>query len=554
MARAPGEGAGALRRRLRLPAALTVLVQAVLVLGDRVPSIDTMAYLESGTSLLRGDGYVRQGMPEVHFPPFVPVGLGLLHRLLGDELRAVQVWNLGWGLALAATVVAVAWRASRDEDATVLTAWAVTAVGGAIPLLIRGGGGSEAPAAVLVLGAALVGLGALDRADRSGALAARGAAIGALLGLAYLVRPEALLWGGLLVAVVALLARRRGATIGAAAGLVAATAAVVAIAVVPYAVRQHDVTGSWSITAKSREASIDTWADIARGDRVQRDEVLHRIDPDGVTLGPPMRSLSSLAADDPAGWLRIVATNVAQVSRFYLLWQVVPIFLLLPALHRLWRSRATDATRIFGAAALGPVATSLTYFALPRYLLVTTCVVVAYGCWAVVAWQRERSPAVRRWTAVGLAVGLGVSFVVATWPLLPGSPSPERTDQIDAGRWIDEHLPADAVLLTRSYAVQHAAHRPVVTLPVGTLDEVLAFGRRRGATHLVADETTLRSRRPELVDDLLGDTAPDGLALVAERTEGGRTVRIYAIEGVDPSVPPWPLPLGYVSDLPTPAP
>lgn len=537
-----------LQRRLCWPALANVVVQAVLVLGDRVPSIDTLAYLESGTRFVRGNGYSRQGMPEVHFPPFVPVGLGALHEMLGSELRAVQVWNLLWGLALVAVTVAVAWRASGSADAAVLTAWAAPAVGGGVILLIRGGGGSEAPAAVLVLGAALVVLGALERAPTPPRLAGAGAAVGALLGTAYLVRPETLLWGLLLLAAALAAPVVAGGTERRARlALVGPAVLAMALLVFPYAARQHAEVGSWSLTAKSKEVSIATWADLAAGDRMHRDEVLHEIQPDGTTLGPPMRSLGSLAADDPAGWLGIVATNVGQLLRYYLLWQLIPIVLLVPAVVQLWRTRRSTATVLLGAVALGPIITSLLYFTLPRYLVVTTAVLVPYGCWSVSGWLARQAAPRRGWATAGLGAALALSALVAAWPLLPGSPHPERTDQAAAGRWIDANLPADAVVLTRSYVAQHHADRPVVTLPVGELAEVLEFGARRGATHLLADETTLRSRRPELVDDLLGDTDPEGLTLVHRFEHDGREVRIYALDGA-PIADAWPLPLGYVSD------
>jgi hypothetical protein len=547
-------------RRLIAPAIANVVLQVLLVAGDRVPSIDTLAYLESGTNLLQGDGFRRYGVTEVHFPPIPPLGLGGLHLLLGDEMAAVRTWNLLWGLALVAVVVALTWRISRDVGATVLSAWTMPAIGGGVSLLIRGGGGSEAPAAVLVLCAALALLRLLDLPPplpvRQAVTAGLGA--GALVGLAYLVRPEALGWGLLALAATAVhawRARRPHPATTLVRPLAALSIGFLVAAscfIVPWAVRQHGETGSWSITSKSREASIETWADLAAGDRADRDAVLHEIQPDGTTLGPPLQSLGSLAREDPGGWLAIVATNAAQIAQFYLLWQLVLIVVLVPAVVRLWRTRSSAATLVLGAVAAGPVLTSLVYFALPRYLVVTTAVLVAYGCWGLAEWWRTLPARWSRPALAGYGVALTLSLVVAAWPLLPGSPSPERTDQMAAGRWVAENLPDDAVVLTRSYVAQHYAERPVVTLPVGELDEIIEFGIARGATHLIADETTLRGRRPDLVDDLLGPTTPPDLELLHEDEVDGRTIRIFALPPT--TQPPWPLPLGYVSDPVIPRP
>jgi len=546
---------GSLRHRLRLPALITVVVQTVLVLGDRVPSIDTLSYLESGRSLLSGDGYVRQGAPEVHFPPGIPVGLGLLHGVMGDELRAVQVWNLGWGLALVAVMVALAWRISHDDDVTVATAWLATTVGGGVCLAIRGGGGSEVPTAVLTLTAALLAL-RLVAPDPGGAAprpVLGGAGIGALLGLAYLMRPEALLWGVLLVGAVAWhLWRAPGRTrnsLGSAAKALTAVALVAAAMCGPYVVRQHDQTGSWTMTAKAKDASLDSWRAIAEGDRLQRDRSLYVIDDDGVTLGAPTQPLTTLARQDPVGWLSIVGVNAINLVKLYAVWQLVPIFLLAPALHRLWSKRRQPETQILVAVAVGPVITCLAFFTLPRYLLLTTAVLVPYGVWGLTDWIRGRSRRRARWAWRGVVVGSLLSLVVAAWPLLPGSPSAEPTEQRAAGEWIDRNLPADARILTRSYQVQHYAQREVVALPMGTTTEVIEFARRRGATHLVADETSMRSRRPDLVDDLLTSTAaPPGLTLEHEVTRDGNVARIYRLTPPPERSPLGPLPLGYVSD------
>ena len=103
--------------------------------------------------------------------------------------------------------------------------------------------------------------------------------------------------------------------------------------------------------------------------------------------------------------------------------------------------------------------------------------------------------------------------------------------------------------MTRSFHVQGYAQRDVVALPSGSYPEVLAFARRMGVDYLVADESTIRYRRPELYDTLMrSEGAPVGLALVHEFTQAGKTVKVYALDPPAPPTDQAPLPLGYVSD------
>ena len=49
--------ARSLRRRLRAPLLTSLVVQIVLVLGDRMPSVDAMSYFETGRNWVDGKGY-----------------------------------------------------------------------------------------------------------------------------------------------------------------------------------------------------------------------------------------------------------------------------------------------------------------------------------------------------------------------------------------------------------------------------------------------------------------------------------------------------------------
>ena len=101
--------------------------------------------------------------------------------------------------------------------------------------------------------------------------------------------------------------------------------------------------------------------------------------------------------------------------------------------------------------------------------------------------------------------------------------------------------------MTRSFAVQHYANRPVVALPAGTYEDVLAC-RDHGVRYLVADEHTLRDRRPEFVAPLLEGEPHPGLREVATLDEPRGTVKIYALDPPPPATNEPDRPLGYVGD------
>jgi len=553
-----------LRKRLRAPFITAFLVELVLVLGDRIPSVDSMSYFETGTNFVNGRGYTRGGAPEMHFPPVAPVSFGLLEKALGNQMFALRLWELVWALAAVLILTAVAWFISREDDVVVATAWIAVAVPGVVTLSIRAGSGSELPVVVMLLASGLLTLLAVDRtAERSNAkrlLLLFGA--GALVGLAYLTRPEALMPGAVIGLAVVLFALRdkektwperftsllkNGAAFGFAALLFVA----------PYVNYTHSNTGSWSLTSKTKDASIDAWRAVAQDDRLERDQILYSIQPDGVSLGPETVSLTQIAREHPRNWLTIAWINTTTIFGDYLgrpwetgpTWELIPLFLSVPAVWQMWRTRRKGSTLLFAGLGAAPLATCFLFFALPRYLMMTTAVLIPFGAWGLVTWTNRLALGKRRlawWIMGGLMI---LSLVVAAWNLLPYSNTAERTEQRTAGQWIAENTPKDARIMTRSFHVQGYSQRDVVAMPSAEYRAMLEFARRMGVKYIVADENTIKRRRPEVYDILMRETgAPAGLKLVHQFTERGTRVKIYEL---DPPAPPTlqpPLPLGYVAD------
>ena len=70
--------------------------------------------------------------------------------------------------------------------------------------------------------------------------------------------------------------------------------------------------------SKNKDASIDAWRAVAQDDRLERDQILYAIQPDGVALGPETRSLTAIAKEHPRSWLTIAWINTTTIFGDYL--------------------------------------------------------------------------------------------------------------------------------------------------------------------------------------------------------------------------------------------
>jgi hypothetical protein len=533
-------GAVAVGFALRLAAGLT----------DDAPASDETAYLQSGISLVDGHGFTRAGHAELHFPPLVPFVLGLVHKVVGDAHTASVIVTLVAGTAVIVPLALLARRLAGPRlgpQAGIATAWVAALLPGLATMPALRGTGSEAVYTLVVVAAVWA---ALTAAAREGAgRLALAAVAGALVGLAYLTRPEGVFLAGPLgVAVLWPSLRllratdRRPARRGLAATAAAFALPIVAC-VAPYAAFLHDHTGQWSLTAKTQDTSIEAWHAVARGDRLTRDSILYALDETGLRFEDDHHSLPSLARDDPAGYAAIVKTNVGELGTVVFGWSLVPLPLTALAAWGAWQRRRAGPTLVVVAVALLPIGTALAFFVQPRYLVLAVAMVTALSGVGLAC-------ASRRWRPV-LAVGALALAALASvdgfhghagW----GTPA-DFTDQRLAGEWIAAHAGRDDRVVTRSMVVDFYAERETVALPYADLDEVLAFARHYGARYLVADSAHIGRFRPQL-RMLLEDDEVEGLRLVHEARAEGRWARVWELDPVPPpSDEQGPL-LGFMGD------
>jgi hypothetical protein len=287
----------------------------------------------------------------------------------------------------------------------------------------------------------------------------------------------------------------------------------------------HEQTDGWELTAKTQDASIAAWRAVAEGDRRARDEILYGLDEAGREFTAGRYPLSQLVREDPSGYLGIVGVNARQAFNQLFLWRLMPTPMILLALWVLWRRRRDRTALAIAALCCVPLATVLAFFALPRYLVVTTALL--YGLSGVgltmIRPQWRKLAACVAVALLGFTTVKGMSGPGGFWH--PREPIEQRA----AGEWIDAHTKADDRIMTRSQVVAFYAERRTVALPYTDPDTMLAFARRFGARYLVADEFILWDWRPQL-RYLFADGPWPGLRLVYETHAQGRTLRVFALD------------------------
>jgi Dolichyl-phosphate-mannose-protein mannosyltransferase len=524
-------------------------------LTDDAPSTDETAYLRSGLALVDGEGFVRNGRPELHFPPFVPLLLGLASKVFSNPHTGTVVLTC---LASTVLIVPLALLARRIAGPVAggATAWVAALGPGLSTTFVNRGAGSEAEYVLLVVTALWLVVGAGDR--RGWPRLAWAAGAGLLVGLAYLTRPEGLFVAVPLGAGVVGLAARgthprdeggRRRLVRAVAPAAAAFAVPVLACVVPYAAYLHGNTGQWELSAKTQDVSIEAWDAVARGDRRARDQELYRVDETGLRLPTSRTSLPDLARDDPGGYLGIVGSNVRTLAELIVSPQQILAWLLLPlplwglAAFGAWRRRRSAPVALLLAVGSLPVTTALAFFVQPRYLITAAAlatVLVGVGVAAV-------SPRWRRPVVAGAVALLVLSSVQAFEGQAGWGHPTDQTDHMQAGRWIAANTRPGDRIMARSMVVEYYARRPTVAIPDADYEGILRFARHYGVQYLVLDQNTTGRLRPQLVLLQLFPRMP-GVRLVHEARAEGRTTRIFALDPAPSRDAPMGPSLGFVGD------
>ena len=510
------DGHGSRQFRVFHPTVVALVAAAVLLrLGlsftlPRTIKDDEPMYLLLGYNLLAGNGFTYSGYPELHFTPLYPIVAGLFHLLIGDfETASNLVYALFGGLLLF-PVFAMARRIYG-----VKTAWLAAVLVAIFPALtvnVLYWGSLTEPLYLSLLygGLTLLLIGLED--DRLGMLAAAGA----LLGLAYLTRPEAVVYFGVFV-IFAWIWLLKSVKCGIRRTWFALGSLVLPFVVlaVPYIWYLHVHTGQWLISGKvdfvwqqATASKSFIYFDLMPGGEVAW------LSPDRVQ----MNTLQSILTNPGDILHRVIKSGRSLKDQFFqwqnFWWGLTPL-LVVALLKHPWDQRRVRHEAFLITIILVLMLTFLPFFfvvrlfapAFPVLLIWTALGALYLGHWlqdTVELW-REKSlsnpylKSVLGWLPAGMVAG----FLILTIPVV--ADGCRRTNAFgykEAGLWLKAHTPADAKVMTQEVAVALYADRHWVPSPNTDWAHFVQYARSHDANYLVVRDFNLVKYQPQLAHTL----------------------------------------------------
>lgn len=511
--------------------ALALVVRVGLAQADRVIKWDESDYLMLGRNLWSGQGFTTAGYPEVHYTPLVPLVLGAFQQLAADPEVASELAYVLCGALLILPYHALARRLYGRRVA--LWAAALLAILPALSASVLYWGTMSEPLYLLLV---YVGLWAAWRAtgDRdTGSGAGWAALAGLMFALAYLARPEAILYFGLFgLGLLGWRAARGALRQGRAWAGLLAYAGAFALLALPYIVYLHQHTGQWTFSGKVG-VTFDLGAAVIEQDPAAYDIATASLDASGQHLiwfseqrfrGPGM--LGAVLAD-PLGLLRRAWANLRLWFGSFFGWTVLPIwalaFLPLAWCAAPWTRQRAGRELFLWAALLPPFGFLILHIetrffapALPILLLWLAKGLDQAGQWlqgSLANWRGRPRPL---WDGFWrlLPVGLAVLYFALMIPLAvrQGQRGTDFSSR-QVGQWLAANTPAEARVMSRDVAVAVYARRAWVPSPHAEYGPYLAYARYHRVDYLVITHREGTVLRPALAFLLDGDNPPPELEL-----------------------------------------
>jgi 4-amino-4-deoxy-L-arabinose transferase-like glycosyltransferase len=513
-------------RQLRVfhPSVVALVAAAILLritlsfILPRTLRWDEPEYLLAGFNLLTGNGFSYSGYPQLHFPPLYPVIAGLLYLLIGDfETASDLVYAFSGGLLLF-PVFAMTRRIYGEE-----TAWlaaGLIAIFPALTINVLYWGTLTEPLYLLLLyaGLALLLIGLED--DRLGMFSAAGA----LLGLAYLTRPEAVVYLGVfaMMAGVWLLKSRKRGIRRTSYALLSFVLPFILLAI-PYMWYLHAHTGQWMISGKIAYVWDQVSTTVNYWDLMPNGEIAW-LSPDRFQVNALQSALSH-----PRDILnRIMKSGYRfkehffSVSNFW--WGLTPL-IVVALFQQPWDRRRLRYEAFLMTIVFVPLVTFLPFFyvdrlfapALPVLLIWTAVGALYLGNWldeTVALWHNKLHSkpyrkSVLRWLPASMFIGfliLILPFVAHKW----------KVDTFfgdkEVGLWLKRHTPVDAIVMTKELGINLYANRRWVPLPRTDWAHFIQYARDHRADYCVVRDFKLAQYWPDLALSL--QKAPPELELV----------------------------------------
>ncbi len=555
--------------------ALAALFRAGLVALPRVIRWDEPNYLWLGRALLTGRPYSISGVPELHYTPLLPALSGGIYLLTGNPELGTDIWMVLFGALTPLPIYAIA-RRLYNARVALLSALLVAFFPTQSSAVLYWGTMTEPLFVFLVFAAAWAVMMALDDDRLWGWPLA-----GGLLSLAYLARPEGLVWfvGFGVFLVLTVLSRilevpgsdkvpgtSEGARHLATAGRLGLYVAAFALVAAPYAAFLWRETGSLMLTGKL-SITHDIGGAVLERNPVLYDQVSARLDEHGEILwwseSRFQRGVLDIIRDDPQSFGRRILGNVQQMSNNLFSSLVFPLFLFVPVVLG-WFRLPWPRRRLWGEGLLAfsalpvlsfiPFHIEVRFFApaLPVLLIWVAVGVDALGAWVAETLGHWRSPrdvaaetgadaiqsspraygsARVQAIAAGAIAVLLLFFMGATHlRVIRRGMNDLAFAHKAAGLWLKEHTPPEASIMSRDLAISLYAERGFVASPRAEYAQWLDYARRKGATHVVVDERELRVLRPHLAFLLDHQNPPYNLEPVFAARDARGVTLVYRIK------------------------
>ncbi len=518
-------------------------LRVCVVHSDRVVRWDEPDYLIAGRNLFTGKGYAVTSRPEIHYAPLFPVVTGALYSLTHDMKANSDIVYVLFGILVVLPFYWLCKQLCGRRTAAMAVAFAsvLPALSSAV---IFWGTMVEPLYLFLLYGAFCCVWLAWERDRMSAYLAA-----GALFGLAYLTKPEAIVD---LLAMFALLAlgrllqkslctRRTAVRLGG--GLLAFL-----LVIAPYVGFLYRHTGRILITGKLGVTYVAGLGAVIH-DPGLYDRALSRLDASGEEIiwfseDRFQYSVWDEMKADPAGLVRRVWTNVNTLESVLFARDVFPwyflVFLGLAWFGSPWSKERTWKEVflvVMAAPALIflPFHIELRYFApvLPVLLLWLAKGVSELGEWmerTCANWRVSGKWACRSATVSSLLCLVLLAYFLALQPLvLQKGLAGMNPSGREAGLWLKENSPVDALIMSRDPEVPFYADRSWAASPNEEYSRFIAYIRKRGAAYLAVDEREATVIRPQLRFLMDEGSPPAGLEHVYTTNDPrGKTV-IYRV-------------------------
>ena len=520
------------RKALLALTAAAFTFRFALLLLPRVMRWDEPVYLLLGRNLWSGLGFSFSGHPELHHSPLFPLLAGATLKLTDRPEAASDIWYVLLGALLTLPVYGLA-RLLTGHRGALLAAALVAFFPALTTAVLYWGTMIEPLFLVLLYTAAFAVAKGLDRESPW-----LFASAGTLTGLAFLARPEGILW----------MASFEGAAllVWALRGRLRQRRTLVALAVLPVVflvvaspqllfLRRH--TGQWMISGKVG-ITYEIGRAVETADPVLYDELVNTLDADGEIRAASesryQRGEAGTATVRPGDAAGRFLRNLGHVAKSSLTSEIFSALLLLPTawwllvacwlLRGPWSRRRFEA-EILLAATVAPVAAFLAFHVQQRFFAPAFPGLLI---WTAAGLQDlfRRLPAVRFRLATAAAGGLALAgyFIWADVAIARHGIATSDFGHEEAGLWLEAHSAPDAKIMTQDTAISVYAGRGYVFSPRAPLDRFLDYGRRHGATYVVVDEAEITVVRPFLKPLL--DSPPPGLTLLwtARDDHAGRTL------------------------------